>query len=67
MNNKEASELTRLLAAATTAHDQFSNEHQDIIVTIGKGMFWSREFDMEARALAKKINDEFECFSNMRN
>ncbi len=52
-------ELTSLLAEATTAYDSFKPNDLDIIVTIGKGMFWSKELDKEARALATKIQDEF--------
>jgi len=61
----ERSELTKLLAIATTAHDDFDLDYQNIIVTIGKGMFWSKEFDMAARKLAKKIDAELEMYSTI--
>lgn len=59
------SELNALLAVATTAYDDFSSDYAHVIITIGKGMFWSKEFDMEARALCAKIEKEFECITSM--
>ena len=64
---RKASELTRLLAIATTAHGDFDTDYEYVIVTIGKGMFWSKEFDMEARALAKRIEEEFERLADMKH
>ena len=59
------SALDALLAVATTAYDHFSSDYAHVIITIGKGMFWNKEFDMEARALCAKIEKEFECIASM--
>lgn len=56
-------DLAALLAQATTAGEDFGPEHEETLVTIGKGMFWSQDFDNEARALAKKIRSELSLFS----
>ena len=60
----ERSSLTKLLAIATTAHEDFDMDYQNVIVTIGKGMFWSKEFDMAARELAARIDARFEMVAS---
>jgi len=61
----QSSKLTELLAIATTAREDFSLDYQNVIVTIGKGMFWSKEFDVAARELAKKIEDELKMYDSI--
>ena len=39
--------------------EELSEADEDVLVLIGKGMLWSKELDMEARALAEKAVAEF--------
>jgi len=57
------SDLTRLLAEATTGGEDFGPDHEDVLVTIGKGMFWSQDWDEAARELAKEIHAELSRFA----
>jgi len=38
--------------------DELSQADEEVLVLIGKGMLWSKELDMEARALAEKVQAE---------
>jgi hypothetical protein len=53
---EEQSTLNRLLAKATSAGPDYAQDYTDVLLSIGKGMFWSKELDMAARDLASKAN-----------
>jgi hypothetical protein len=59
------STFNQMLADALGAGEHFSDEHVEILLLIGQGMFWSDEFNIAARKLADKVRKEFKyCGQN---
>ena len=56
--------LHTLLAQAIGEHENFGDDHLQTLITVGKGMFWSKELDQAARALAEQVEEEFDRFGN---
>ena len=62
---KKISDLTHLLAIAVGVDPrEFDAGVERVMITIGKGIYWSEEFDKAARDLEKRIDDEFTLYSN---
>ena len=47
--------LDALLAAELGAGEDYSRDYTEVLLNIGRGLFWAKEFDQQARELAKKV------------
>ena len=56
LTSEEQSTLNKLLAKATGAGPDYGQDYTDTLISIGAGMFCSKELDVEARELASKAN-----------
>jgi len=64
LTDNEKTQLRALLAKATGAGFELCQDSVGTLVTIGKGMFWSKELDQAARFLANTAEKEMQVFSN---
>ena len=62
---EEQSTLNRLLAKATGAGPDYRQGHSDVLLSIGIGMFWSKELDLAARDLASKANAAIDPYTSI--
>ena len=65
LSESERTELCRLLAKATGGGPDFSSDEAEIIITIGQGIFWSKELHQGAIELAKKVDKEFAIWGSI--
>lgn len=56
--------LDALLAKATGGGEIYRSKDTDLLLTVGKGIFWSQKLHEKAIALAYEIEEEFRRFSN---
>jgi hypothetical protein len=59
----ERDRLKELLSKVIGA-DKFDigDDHLDVLISIGQGMFWTKELDVAARELAAKVEAELSLY-----
>jgi hypothetical protein len=60
-----SAQLDRLLGGATNTGEDWDWGYTDVLVTIGKGMFWSPELDRAARELAQRVREELALYDHL--
>jgi len=64
MTGLQKTRLTKLLAIAVGAGEDFGEDHLNVLISIGQGMFWSHELDEAARDLAYEVDKTLEVASH---
>ena len=65
LTTEEQTTLNNLLAKVTGAGPDYGQDYTDALISIGIGMFWSKELDMAARDLASKADAAIEPYCSI--